>query len=413
MTATWIQNATVIDATGRAPRPGAHILVEEGRIVRISETAPEDTTAASVIDASGLFALPGFIDCHVHLGGEGPDLRSQLALPESLLALRVPARMRRTLDAGVTTVRDLGGLDGGVKEALAEGLFAGPRLQVAVRVLSITGGHADYATPPGAPLQMVSHGGFGLVADGPDAVVRAVRTVCQAGADVIKVATTGGVLSPADDPRHGHFSPAEIEAIAAEARRLGRRLAAHAQGAEGIKNAVRAGFTSIEHGIYLDDEGIELMLERGTFLVPTLVAPLAVLDAAEAGLPVPAYAIEKSRRVMDDHRENVARAYRAGVRIAFGTDSGVGPHGQNLRELGLLAALGMSPMEVIEAATRTAAEVMGLEAEVGTLEAGKRADVVLTSVDPMTRLADLADPANIALVMQDGRVLKDRRPDRA
>jgi imidazolonepropionase-like amidohydrolase len=403
----------VLDGTGAALRPAAHILLEDGRIAAVADTPPAGAQAATIVEGEGLYALPGFIDTHVHLVGEGPDLREQLAQPMSLLALRVPERMRRTLFAGVTTVRDLGGLDGGFKQALAEHLVLGPRLQTAVAVMSITGGHGDFRTPPGAPLQMTAASGIGAVADGPEGVLRSVRALIQAGADVIKVATTGGVLSPADDPHHSHFSPDELAAIAAEAGRQGRRLAAHAQGTEGIKNAVRAGFTSIEHGIFLDDEAIDLMLERGTFLVPTLVAPMAVLEAVDAGLSVPPWAIEKAKMVIDAHSASVARAHAAGVRIAFGTDSGVGPHGQNLRELGLLQGVGLSAMEAIVAATRSAAAVMGLEAEIGTLEAGKRADVVLASANPLEHLGALADPANIAVVIQDGRIVKDLRSSAA
>ncbi len=405
----WVRDVALIDGLGGPALEHAHVLVDGERIESVTTRPPERVAeGVRVIDGAGLWALPGFIDAHVHLMAEGPDILGQMQLPAGYLYLRVPGRMRRTLDAGVTTVRDLGGLDGGVRRAVAEGLVAGPRLQTAVAVLSVTGGHGDFRPPPTAPAQTSMGLAVGLVGDGPEGVLRAVRTVIQAGADVIKVAATGGVLSPADDPRHSQFSPEELWAIAAEARRQGRRLAAHAQGAEGIKNAVRAGFTSIEHGIYLDDEAIDLMLAHGTVLVPTLVAPMAVLDAAAAGLPVPPWAVEKAKGVIEVHRESVRRAHAAGVRIALGTDSGVGAHGQNLRELALMAECGLTAMEAIVAGTRTAAELLGLEGELGTLEPGKRADVVLARVDPLRRLRDLGDPHSIAAVLQGGRVVKDR-----
>jgi imidazolonepropionase-like amidohydrolase len=202
------------------------------------------------------------------------------------------------------------------------------------------------------------------------------------GADVIKVATSGGVMSPRDDPRHPHLSPAELEVLVTEASAAGRFVMAHAQSAEGIKNAVRAGIRSIEHGIFLDDEAIELMLERGTWFVPTLIAAQGVIDAAAAGAGIPDASLRKAREVVEIHRDAFRRAVAAGVKIAFGTDSGVTPHGENLRELGLMVEGGMSPAATLVAATHTAAELCGLDAELGTLEPGKRADVVIVDGDP-------------------------------
>lgn len=182
---------------------------------------------------------------------------------------------------------------------------------------------------------------------------------------------------------------------------------AHAQGAEGIKNAVRAGIHSIEHGIYVDDEAIELMLERGTFLVPTLLAPLAVLEAGEAGGNMPEWGIRKSREVIEIHSENIGKAFKAGVKIAMGTDAGVMKHGTNLRELGLMCNVGLSPMDSIVATTKVAAECLGWEDKVGTLEAGKLADVIITSTDPLADIRSLEDVNNIRLVMKDGRIVKN------
>jgi imidazolonepropionase-like amidohydrolase len=220
------------------------------------------------------------------------------------------------------------------------------------------------------------------VVDGPDEMRRKVRELLRAGADVIKVATSGGVLSARDDPRHPHFRAAELDVLVAEARAAGVAVMAHAQGAEGIKGAVRAGIRSIEHGIYLDDEAIDLMLDRGTWLVPTLVAPRAVLAAAAAGASLPANVVEKARLVLEAHEASVRRAVSAGVRIAMGTDSGVGPHGTNLDELALMAGCGMTPDEVWRATTRGAAELLGVAEEFGTLEPGKRADLVVLDGDP-------------------------------
>jgi imidazolonepropionase-like amidohydrolase len=199
---------------------------------------------------------------------------------------------------------------------------------------------------------------------------------------VIKVATTGGVLSARDDPRHAHFSEEELEMLVTEASKAGRWVMAHAQGSEGIKRAIRVGIRSIDHGIFLDDEAIQMMLDKGTWLVPTLVAPTGVITAAEGGAQIPEASLQKAKDTIEIHRDSIRRAYQAGVKIAMGTDSGVTPHGENLKELELMAGLGMKPGEVLRATTLSAAELMGLGDELGSLEPGKRADVVVVEGDP-------------------------------
>jgi imidazolonepropionase-like amidohydrolase len=228
-----------------------------------------------------------------------------------------------------------------------------------------------------------------------------VRELIRMGADVIKVATSGGVLSPRDDPRHAHFTPAELEALVETASGLGRSAMAHAQATDGIKNAIRAGIRSIEHGIYLDDEAIQLMLDRGTYLVPTLVAPTGVIRAAEAGAAIPEASVRKAREVIDVHRDSFARAVKAGVAVAMGTDSGVTPHGDNLEELALMAAGGMTPWAVLHATTRVAAECLGVSADRGTIESGKRADLVVLDGDPFD-FSGLR--RRVAAVYLDGRL---------
>jgi Imidazolonepropionase and related amidohydrolases len=220
------------------------------------------------------------------------------------------------------------------------------------------------------------------IVDGPEEMRRKVRELVRDGADVIKVATSGGVLSERDDPRHPQFRPDELEVLVSEAAATGRWVMAHAQSTEGIKNAIRAGVRSIDHGVYLDGEAIELMLERGTWLVPTLVAPTGVLAAAAAGASIPEASLAKAREVIDVHRESVRQAIEAGVKIAMGTDSGITPHGENLRELVLMAELGMTPEQAIVAMTQTAAELMGLDDELGSIEPDKRADLVVVDGDP-------------------------------
>jgi imidazolonepropionase-like amidohydrolase len=237
------------------------------------------------------------------------------------------------------------------------------------------------------------------VVDGPDEMRRTVRALIRNGADVIKVATSGGVLSPSDDPRHAHFRPAELAVLVEEATAAGRFVMAHAQGADGIKNAVRAGIRSIEHGIYLDDEAIDLMLQHGTWLVATLVAPLGVLEAADAGVSLPPAGIEKAKLVVEAHAASFRRAVDAGVRIAMGTDTGITPHGRNLRELGLMTRHGMAPLAVLEATTRSAAQLLGVDDRLGTVEPGKLADFTIVRGD-VTDLDGL--PGRVERVYQGG-----------
>jgi imidazolonepropionase-like amidohydrolase len=234
---------------------------------------------------------------------------------------------------------------------------------------------------------------------------RKVRELIRAGADVIKVATSGGVLSPRDDPRHGHFRAAELTVLVEEATAAGRFVMAHAQATDGIKSAIRAGIRSIEHGIYLDDEAIEMMLAKGTWLVPTLVAPRGVIDAAANGMPINPYVLQKAEMVIGAHDESVRQAIAAGVKVAMGTDSGVAPHGNNLRELELMVARGMTPAQALIATTRSAAELMALEDELGSLEPGKRADVVVLGGDPLDASA-LAE--RVEQVWQDGVLVSPR-----
>jgi imidazolonepropionase-like amidohydrolase len=229
----------------------------------------------------------------------------------------------------------------------------------------------------------------------------------RAGADVIKICTSGGVLSPRDNPRHAHFDMEELRACVAEARAGGLEVVAHAQATDGIKNAIRAGIRSIEHGVYLDDEAISMMLEAGTWLVPTLVAPLGVLEAADRGAAMTEAAVRKAREVVETHKDSFRRAVAAGVRVAMGTDSGVTAHGENLRELGLMAAGGMKPEEVLAATTSSAARLLGVDGELGTIEPGKRADLVLVDGDPF----DFAKlPGAVREVWKDGARVRPWHP---
>ena len=394
---TLIRGGTILDGRGGPPAPG-DVVIEGDRIVEVGRGLDGDCE----LDATGQIVLPGLFDCHVHVTADGPDLLRSLGQPFSYQFYRAAANLAATLDCGITTVRDAGGADLGVKTAVDDGLVQGPRMQIAITILSQTGGHNDSWVPSGCSLALVGGGHPGQpspIVDGPDEMRRKVRELVRAGADVIKVCTSGGVLSPRDDPRHAHFRDDELEVCVAEAAAAGRFVMAHAQATDGIKAAVRTGIRSVEHGIFLDDEAIAMMLEHGTWLVPTLVAPKAVLAAAAAGARIPPESVRKAEEVVGYHADSFARAVAAGVRVAMGTDSGVGPHGDNLAELEAMAEAGMDPLEVWRSATSSAAELMGVADHLGSLEPGKRADLVLVAGDP-TDLAGLR--SRVRGVWKDG-----------
>jgi imidazolonepropionase-like amidohydrolase len=399
MTRRLFSGGQVFDGTG-SPAATADVAVEDGRIVAVGRGLDGD----EVVDCTGATVLPGLFDCHVHVMLSGVDMLRLLQTPFSYGFYEAVHNLRRTLAQGITYVRDAGGADLGVAEAVRNGLIAGPRMQIAISMLSQTGGHGDGWHVCGAHLPIFApHPGRpATVVDGPDEMRRTVRQLLRAGADVIKVATSGGVLSARDDPRHPHFRPAELDVLVEEAEAAGVFVMSHAQGAGGIKAAVRAGIRSIEHGIFLDDEAIELMLERGTWLVPTLAAPRAVLTAVAAGAALPQSVIDKARAVQAEHDASVSRAIEAGVKVAMGTDSGVGPHGDNLSELGLMADCGMTAEQTWHATTLSAAELLGVADELGSLETGKRADVVVLDGDA----GDLSGlSARVREVYRDGQLV--------
>ena len=368
----------IFDGTGTPA--DADLAIEDGRIVDVGPGLDGDER----LDVAGATLLPGFFDCHTHLVASHIDMWRTLQTPFSYQFFAGARNAEATLRAGITTVRDAGGADLGFKQAVADGLVNGPRMQISLSMISQTGGHGDSWMASGSrvPLFQRHPGVPETIVDGADEMRRKVRELVRMGADVIKVATSGGVLSPRDKPTHGHFREDELAVLVAEASAAGIWVMAHAQATEGIKAAIRAGIRSIEHGIYLDDEAIQGMLDGGTYLVPTLVAPQGVLDAAAGGAQIPEASIIKAREVIEVHRESFRRAVAAGVRVAMGTDSGVTPHGENLRELALMAEGGMSPAEVLRATTSVAAELLGVADELGTLERGKRADVVVVDGDP-------------------------------
>ena len=402
---TVFTGGRVFDGTGAAIAD-ADVAIEDGLFAEVGVGLDGDEQ----VDVGGSALLPGLFDTHVHVMFGHVDLLRHLQTPFSYRFYDAIRNLDATLRIGITTVRDAGGADLGLKQAVEEGIVPGPRLQISLTMLSQTGGHGDGWLPSGGAAELFPDypGMPSSIVDGVDEARRKVRELVRNGADVIKIATSGGVLSPRDSPEQPGFSFEEIEVMVAEARAGGLWVMSHAQSTVGVKNAVRAGVRSIEHGIYLDDEAIELMLEHGAYLVPTLVAPLGVIRAAEAGASIPEWALSKSREVIEAHRDSVRRAAAAGVKIAMGTDAGVVPHGSNLEELQLMADCGMAPEDVLVATTKTAAELMGLGRSLGTIEPGKRADLVVVAGDPF-HFGDLS--ARIERVYQDGRLVVGGAPE--
>lgn len=402
-----VHAAGILDpATGDTTRE-AVVVIQDGRVThsgpRSTAHVPRD---AMVVDATGMTVLPGLIDCHVHLTslGEGLDFARELTTPPTFELMRAVRAARRTLDAGFTTVRDAAGTPAGVRMAVEAGYFPGPRMFVTVSALSQTGGHTDSHFMCGADLDIALPDRPYSVVDGVEAMRLRVREVIRAGADWIKLCTSGGVLSPGDQPHHSALTLEEIRAAVEEAATQGRKVMAHAQANAGIKNALKGGVATIEHGIWLDGDAIEMMLDGGNALIPTLVAPQWVVRHAEAG-KMPAYAADKARAVIVDHTDSIRQAVEAGVRIAFGTDTGVGPHGSNGEEFLLMHELGMEPLECIRAATTVAATTIGM-AGVGTLTPGSWGDLIAVAGDPLSDLTLLASPDNIRLVVKGGEVVK-------
>lgn len=411
MTKILIKNGLLIDGNGVEPRNGAVVVVKDERIVYVgAESGYTPTGEEVVVNARGGTILPGIIDTHVHMMMEFSPVADRLATPFSFMYYKAAKHLESTLQAGITSVRDALGSDLGIKKAVEEGLIAGPRMQLSINALTITGGHGDGYTISGNTVDLLPSDYPGMPngkCDGVEEVRKKTREMLRAGAEVIKVHATGGVLSATDHPEFTQFSLEELKVIVEESRfRKGVKVMAHAQGSEGIKNAVRAGIHSIEHGIFLDDEAIELMKENGTFLVPTLLAPVAVLETAK-DVGMPDTAVQKSKEVIEHHMASIAKAYKAGVKIAMGTDAGVMKHGTNLRELGLMADIGMTPMETLVASTKTAAECLGWEDKVGTIEQDKLADIIIVNGNPLEDIYSLANNDTVQVVIKDGKVEKN------
>lgn len=396
----------MIDGVADAPRKNVTLTIEGEKIVAIADGFIAGAANDKVIDLKNATVLPGFIDCHVHLTGEQSEKSYTEWIFLNLVdyAFRSTVYARRTLQAGFTTVRDLGAesyLNVALRKAIAEGSVEGPRMFVAGTPIGSTGGHADPTS--GLNYELQAKLGTEDVINGPNEARKAVREHYKKGADLIKIMPSGGVLSLETSGDNPQLDDDEIRAVVATAHQYGMKVAAHAHGAEAIKRAVADGVDSIEHGTYLDDQGIALMKEHGTYYVPTISAGRFVADKAKIDGYFPEVVRVKAAAIGPLIQATAAKAYRAGVKIALGTDQGVAPHGQNAREFGYLVEAGMPPMAAIKAGTMEGAKLLGHEKELGSLEAGKFADIVAVVGDP---IADIQVLNTVSFVMKAGTVYK-------
>lgn len=406
----YIRAGRLFDGTSDNVRENVMIVVLGDRIQSVGPVAAVSIPAgATVIDLSHATVLPGLIDCHTHLGARADRYDEIYRFKDTPFqsAFAAVVHARKTLEAGFTSVRDVGSypfLAVDLRNSINEGLVPGPRIVASGPGISITGGHGDLNNySPQTQVHMFPAERDFQIADGVDQIRHVVRAQVKYGVDVIKILATGGVLSKGDSPGAPQFTPEELKAAAEEAHMAGRKIAAHAHGTQGIKNAILAGIDSIEHASLIDDEGIRLAKEHGTYLVMDIYNDDYILGKAiEFGLP--RENVEKERMVGRLQRENFERAVKAGAKMAFGTDAGVYPHGDNAKQFFYMVKYGMTPAQAIRAATSNAADLIGRAQDVGSVEAGKYADIIAVSADP---LKDVRALENVGFVMKGGTVVKD------
>jgi imidazolonepropionase-like amidohydrolase len=403
---TLIYCGQLIDGIGSTPAREMTIITDGKKIVDIQKGYSAASTGDKVIDLKNKTVMPGLIDCHVHLESQTSkaEFAETFTLTDADIAYRAQGYAKTTLMAGFTTVRDLGGsgVNISLRKAVESGLVDGPRILTAGRAISGSGGHMD---PTNGLRDDVFHrpGPDEGVADGKDELIKAVRLQFKRGSDLIKIASTGGVLDEGTNSSGAEFSIEEIKAVVETAKDYGMKVACHAHGAEGIKRAILGGVTSIEHGSYINDEDIELAKKYGTWLVPTIIAGKSVADSAKIPGYFSATVTKKALEVGPVMQAHFGKAYKAGVKIAFGTDAGVYKHGKNYMEFQYMVEAGMPPMEAIKAATVSAADLLGITDLTGTISKGKMADIVATDGDP---LQDIKNMKNVVFVMKEGKIYK-------
>ncbi|MDB5134586.1 MAG: amidohydrolase family protein [Mucilaginibacter sp.] len=401
---TYIQCGKLIDGNLKTALTEVTIVVEGKLITDIQKGYTTGGSADKVIDLKTKTVMPGLIDCHVHLESQGSktSMMEGFTFTDADIAYHAAVYAKRTLMAGFTTVRDLGGsgVNISLRKAIKQGLVDGPRVITAGRAISGSGGHMDGSV--GFRDDVFNHklGPDDGVADGKDEMIKAVRLQFKRGSDLIKIASTGGVLDLSEDGSGAQMSIEEIKAVVETAKDYGMRVACHAHGAEGIRRAILGGVTSIEHGTFMNDEDMELAKKYGTYLVPTIIAGKSVADSAKIPGFFPPVIARKATEVGTQIQNTFARAYKAGVKIAFGTDAGVYAHGKNYMEFQYMVEAGMPPMEAIKAATTSAADLLGMSDKIGSISKGKFADIIAVDGDP---LQDIKTMKNITFVMKEGK----------
>lgn len=373
---------------------GLAVLVEGNTVTKVARTAEFDGFTGEMVDTTGGSVLPGLFDCHIHLvyAGDPDPFQRMTNMSDAAITLLALENAQESIAGGITSVRDCGGkdyLEFAVRDACNRGIFTGPTIAAAGRMICMTGGHGNRV---------------GRIADGVDEVIKAVREQIHAGSDLIKVMATGGVMTPGVNPEDAHYSAEEMAAGIAEGHRFHKPCASHAQGRDGILNAVRGGVDSIEHGIFMDDRCVEEMIERGTYLVPTISALKNIMANADHGIPD--YVIEKTARVAETHQNAIGTYYRAGGKLAMGTDAGTpfNHHGANAMELAYMVEYGVSPTDALTAATGAAADLNRVR-DRGRIRKGYKADLLVVSGDPSISIASAADRANHRIIVKNGKRL--------
>ncbi|RFM30352.1 metal-dependent hydrolase family protein [Deminuibacter soli] len=403
----YIQCGKLIDGVAASPRSNVTLVVENKTITAIQDGFTSGSAADKIIDLKNKTVLPGLIDCHVHLESQYSKTSFQegFTLTDADIAYRAAVNAKVTLLAGFTTVRDLGGsgVNIALRNAVNRGLTDGPYILTAGNAISATGGHMDESVGIRPDKLSKIPGPEDGVANGKEELVKAVRYQFKKGADVIKIASTGGVLDLSKDGSGAQFTVDEIKAVVETAKDYGMAVACHAHGAEGIRRAILGGVTSIEHGTYMDDDDIALAKKYGTWFVPTIIAGKSVADSAKIPGFFPAVVAKKAMEVGPRIQGTFAKAYKAGVKIAFGTDAGVYAHGKNAIEFQYMTEAGMPAMEAIQCATSRAADLLGIKEERGSIATGKMADIIAVDGDPLENVKLLTQ---VSFVMKEGKIYK-------
>jgi len=404
---TYIQCGHLIDGVSGSSKSSVTVVVSGSKIESIVHGFVAGEASDQVIDLRAMTVLPGLIDCHVHLEDQFSKntIVEGFRMSDADVAFRSTLYARKTLMAGFTTVRDCGGsgVNTSLRNAIASGLVVGPTIFSAGMPISATGGHMDKTDGFRDDVFRHAPGPEEGIADGRDELIKAVRFQFKKGADFIKIASTGGVLDLSKDGSGAQFSIEEIKAVVETAKDYGMKVACHAHGAEGIKRAILGGVASIEHGSFMNDEDFELAKKYGTYLVPTIIAGRSVADSAKIPGYFPPVIVGKAISIGSQIQATFGKAYKAGVKIAFGTDAGVYAHGKNALEFGYMVEAGMPPMEAIKSATVNAADLLGISNEKGSLLPGKMADIIAVSGDP---LQDISVMTKVSFVMKSGKVYK-------